>query len=434
MTLIEDTVLIKLQKFDEKFLTENILIPLLCSLGYYKVYYHGGPYEEGKDLICWRNDELGQTELAVAQVKRYKPSARASDNQSFMEVVNQLQVASETPVPFTDGQPYTPTIVYFITPYQVETRALKTRFEKFKSLRSHGIKIVDGPLLLQLLKKHLPDMANELYGFKMAVHGVSTKELNNRTLLKALDFKTEKKISTFYSELNIIFGNIASRLFFQVEFSKKYYRLSLPELEWEEFKNTCKYIEKNFKISLLKRSAAEITKEYAEKKKFLKSNKREIDEGPDEAIDETLIIDLDVTQLVAFFVEKRSWLIEQIADLNKNETSTDKCLHILLDCHKLFKSADKLVRDKYISLILNFIQNDNINNGKIGKIPRIKIAVNKIIDTGISIGIFGEAGAGKTTCLQMQAKRFLTEKGKTIFCSFYSSCPYDFKLSGKFAY
>ena len=122
MILIEDTVLIKLQKYDEKFLTENILIPLLCSLGYYKVDYHGGPYEEGKDLICWRNDELGQTELAVAQVKRYKPSARASDNQSFMEVVNQLEVASETPVPFTDGQPYTPTIVYFITPYQVETR------------------------------------------------------------------------------------------------------------------------------------------------------------------------------------------------------------------------------------------------------------------------------------------------------------------------
>jgi signal transduction histidine kinase len=148
----------------ERELTTKVLKPLLYSLGYDKVDYHGGSYEEGKDLICWKRDELDQVELCVAQVKKVRPSAAASDSQNFSEIVNQLQPATEKRVPYVDGQEYLPSIVYFITPFQVDTRALRTRFEAYSSLRQHGVKIIDGPLLAQLLKKHHPTLALTLSG------------------------------------------------------------------------------------------------------------------------------------------------------------------------------------------------------------------------------------------------------------------------------
>jgi hypothetical protein len=90
-----DAVLTKLLELSERKLTIEILIPLLRTFGFDKIEHHGGSYEEGKDLICWRTDELGLVELAVAQVKKYQPTAKSSDKRCFGEIVTQLQQAAE---------------------------------------------------------------------------------------------------------------------------------------------------------------------------------------------------------------------------------------------------------------------------------------------------------------------------------------------------
>nr|WP_320191395.1 hypothetical protein [uncultured Desulfobacter sp.] len=46
-----DLVLNAIQELREDDLTKNYLIPLFKTIGYTKVEYHGGPYEEGKDIM-----------------------------------------------------------------------------------------------------------------------------------------------------------------------------------------------------------------------------------------------------------------------------------------------------------------------------------------------------------------------------------------------
>ena len=121
---VEKSLLETIQGYKEAYLTIHFINPLLKTLGYTKIDYHGGPYEEGKDIICWGSDELEHTVLAVTQVKKFKPTAKSSGGQNFSEVVNQLQQAIEKKIPNVDGLKYLPTIVYFITPFQVDTRAL----------------------------------------------------------------------------------------------------------------------------------------------------------------------------------------------------------------------------------------------------------------------------------------------------------------------
>ncbi len=73
---VNETFLNTLLKFDERDLTIKILIPLFKAMGYDKVDYHHGPYEGGKDLICWKKNELQLLTLTVVQIKKYKLSAK----------------------------------------------------------------------------------------------------------------------------------------------------------------------------------------------------------------------------------------------------------------------------------------------------------------------------------------------------------------------
>ena len=157
---------VKIQQLTEYDLTIELLIPLFHALGYPKIDYNGGPYEEGKDIICWRKDEFEDLELLVCQVKKYKPTAAASDNNSFHEVVSQLQQACEKKVPYTDGNKYKPNKIIFITPYSVDARALTTRFEKYQELKSHGVKIIDGQKLISLCNSKIPPQLDKILGLE----------------------------------------------------------------------------------------------------------------------------------------------------------------------------------------------------------------------------------------------------------------------------
>jgi hypothetical protein len=130
-----------LTKMSEADLTSRIVIPLLKSMGYHTVTYHGGPDEQGKDVIAWGENELGEIYLGVCQVKRFKPSRKAADTRSFSEVVTQLSQAAEQSVPHMNGHTYRPTKIYFITPYTIDTRVLESRFEGFQAI-SHRVSIV----------------------------------------------------------------------------------------------------------------------------------------------------------------------------------------------------------------------------------------------------------------------------------------------------
>ncbi len=144
------------------------LIPLFSDMGY-KVDYYGGPSEGGKDLICWKNDDFGEKLLTVIQVKKTRFSAAASSPRVFSEIVTQLSQAIEKKVPDLDGTEKKPHNIFFITPYEINTRELESRSEGYSALRSQGVRVYDGNnIAKQLIDRKLAVVTELLGEWKMS--------------------------------------------------------------------------------------------------------------------------------------------------------------------------------------------------------------------------------------------------------------------------
>ena len=145
-------------------------------------------------------------------MKRYKPGRSASTRGSFPEVVTQLCEAFENSVPCRDGQRYVPSKVFFITPYAIDARTLETRFAKISGPGYRGLKIIDGSKLESLVRKNLPSLVIELCGEEYDISQAVATLLNNKALLRALNFHVERPIESFYVDIDLSVGKLASRL------------------------------------------------------------------------------------------------------------------------------------------------------------------------------------------------------------------------------
>lgn len=217
----------------ESDLTIRVLVPLFSALGFTRVDYHGGPYEHGKDLVLTREDEFGDAELAVVQVKKYKPSARAGDKNSFSEIVTQLSQCAENPVPLVTGEKRRPSRVFLVTPFVIDTRALQSRYEGARALiEHHGLKILDGDRLVALVIKQLPDVAQELLGpeFRI-VEELGLSAPDNTALSAALDLQRIVNIAAFYCDIDFAVGRYSTRLLFSLSASgvRREYYLNLND-------------------------------------------------------------------------------------------------------------------------------------------------------------------------------------------------------------
>jgi len=163
-------LLSSMQSMKENDFTKKILIPLFMSFGYEKVEFYGGPYEEGKDLIAWKLDDWGDIEVTVVQSKFYKPTAKAGGGRTFGEIVTQIGQAANTPIEHTTGQTYLPSIVHFVTPYAIDTRALASNFSTINNIKSVRIKIIDGTSIVKKIKENIPHIIVELIGSSQLVN------------------------------------------------------------------------------------------------------------------------------------------------------------------------------------------------------------------------------------------------------------------------
>ena len=182
-----DALQAKLQAMRERDLTTSVIVPLLKAAGYPSVVVHDGPDELGKDLVAWGKDRFGGPALAVAQVKMYKPARRVRHDRSFAGIVTQLSQAVETPVPANDGQMYLPSDVLFITPYEIDTRTLQSRFDGLKAI-SHRVRILAGSGLALRVQETLPHLVADLVGTEVQVKSAVISQLNNKALLAALQY------------------------------------------------------------------------------------------------------------------------------------------------------------------------------------------------------------------------------------------------------
>lgn len=238
----EDILLGKLQAMSEAEFTELALIPLFKSMGF-KVDYHGGPSEGGKDLICRKGGDFGFHEISVVQVKKTTASAAAGKSNSFSGIVTQLQQAVEKKVPSLSGISQLPSHVYFITPYEIDTRTLESRFEGVASLAPRGVRILDGRAVVNELVRLLPELAEQLCGQSFAIETRLLANISNADLLSALNYANEKRISDFYCDLDFGVGRITTKNLFATEFYPHVLQYSIPQSRWVSFERIASELE-----------------------------------------------------------------------------------------------------------------------------------------------------------------------------------------------
>lgn len=81
----------KLDRMKEERLQTEVLIPLFTAMGFRDVYqYHGGPLEQGKDIVMWKQGELGDRINYGVIVKTKNITGKASGKSSAAEVHFQI--------------------------------------------------------------------------------------------------------------------------------------------------------------------------------------------------------------------------------------------------------------------------------------------------------------------------------------------------------
>lgn len=405
-------LLSRLQEIPEQELTSNLLIPLFHALRYERVDYHGGQNEGGKDIICWGKDEFDDIELAVAQVKKYKPTARAADKQSFGGIVTQLQQAAEKKVPHLDGQQYWPSKLFFITPFVIDTRALQTRFEAYEALKPRRVKIIDGIILVSLLKKHVSHRLKEYTESTYLNQEYLLTHLNNNDLLNALNTDTKSDSNMVYCDLEFGVGKITSKAFFSLSFipCKNDYKVS--QEDWNNFKARCSLAEKEFDISLVSPSYDEIEQTYeralALYSKAIRSKNRKLKETINEPVYK---FKFDGAPLANALKHAQDTIKKEANYLLENKHNRMNLKEYLEKCSGLFRNIDTILTDKNIANAVGLQSEQKYCS--VDTMPKFNISIHSVFDTGLDIAVFAEAGAGKTTSLQVYAKRQLENLSET---------------------
>jgi len=399
-----DRILEYLGGLTERELTTEVIKPLLSVLGYTKIEEYGGPYEKGRDMICWAADRLGDPEVAVVQVKRYKPSARSRDSTSFMELVNQLQAAAETPVPSLDGSLRRPNTVYFVTPHPVETRALETRFDGYKSLRPMP-KILDGNRLALLIRTHLPTLVQRVTGRDEAIREASVKQLNDHALMLALEAKAEKDLGDLYSDLDLNVGEMTSALFGSLRLPKGSRVLSI------DYKATASLLlefsargrEQGLNVTTPEHDAMVVGLE-----NFFSTSSVFAD-FRDRITQKTKYpVKIHWEVVSAHFDEQMSWLRESAAALSEGHRPSE-LRNFLQAAHQLL-SFGELTRH-VLSLMGGAAGAESPDTRPLEPVARLSIPFFEIAKSGLNLLLIGEAGAGKTTTLSMLVQQRLAGNG-----------------------
>ena len=257
----QDMLLRKMQEMSEADFTKEILIPIFKLLGH-RVDYNGGPSEGGKDLICWKESGFGSVELTVVQVKKTTASAAAGDSNSFGGIVTQIQQASEKKVPSISGYLQYPNFVYFITPFEIDTRALESRFEAYSTLTTRNVKALDGRIIAKQLIEKLPDLADSLCGEAFVLKDKLLSNISNSDLLSALNYSAEKNINDFYCDLDFGVGRVTTKSFLSMEFCAADIKHSIHSAKWKNIEKLAQEIERLLEFDIFLPSRNEVIDNY----------------------------------------------------------------------------------------------------------------------------------------------------------------------------
>ncbi len=224
----------RIQKMHEDDFSRDVVIPLLQKIGYQFTDFHGGAYEQGKDIIAYKSNEFDEIEITVVQSKMLRTQRTAKSSIKFGEIAHQLRMCLSKKIPCSDGIERLPTKVLLITPFEISTRHLSDQFE---NIQIPGIKIFDQSRLTELLNKYWPEIFEPTQSELNKLTNIKDSELSNLELHRALHIDSKTTYTNYYSDLNFFVGETESRQVFSSKIViHKIYENSYEEQEWTELK------------------------------------------------------------------------------------------------------------------------------------------------------------------------------------------------------
>ena len=201
----------KLADLSEQELTKLIIIPLFKALDYDPVEYTHGPDEEGRDIIAWKLSEVNDIELTVAQIKKFKIGRNLASDRSLINILNQLSTAASKSVP-RHSSLYKPARIYFITPYDIDTKVLASAFEQAMLLREKNITIIDRKRLTDLCLQKIPHVLTSIIGESDSIQRITVDNLTNETLIAALDGEHVKRADEIFIDIDVCHDDLVEIL------------------------------------------------------------------------------------------------------------------------------------------------------------------------------------------------------------------------------
>lgn len=230
-----------LQSLKEDDLSRIILVPLFEAMGCYRVEFHGGPYEYGKDIIAYYKTPIDEY-LYVIQTKKIGEGSDNSDKSIMPTLALQLQQCFLKELPSVSGKSRRPDKVFLATPYKITTRFME-QITELVNQPDKEINLLDGPLIIEKLKEHAPSLFDEIMDVDEKILIQNTQQLNNLELMNALNVQYSVGEIQCYNDLAFFMGNVDSNLLLKGSFKINKSLISISKDAWDHLK-------KNYFLSL----------------------------------------------------------------------------------------------------------------------------------------------------------------------------------------
>ncbi|HAS1723663.1 NACHT domain-containing protein [Enterobacter cloacae] len=226
-----------MQKMKEDDFSKYLIKPLFESMGFYRVDFYGGPYESGKDLIAFVEVPVNKTMSYAIQSKKIGEESNTSEKAILGELVFQLRQCFTNPIKLHNGDEIIPDQVYLASPFQISLRLIDEIHGMLK-IDGGKVEILDGPLVIKLLKKHKPTLLEKLLSVDDIFSTQDTSQLCNVELMSALNQQNSIHELDCYSDLAFFMGTIDSNVLLNSRFTIKPDKFQVTPGKWEWFERT----------------------------------------------------------------------------------------------------------------------------------------------------------------------------------------------------
>ncbi|QEZ91934.1 NACHT domain-containing protein [Proteus sp. CD3] len=365
-----------MQKMKEDDFSKYLIKPLFESMGFYRVDFYGGPYESGKDLIAFVEVPVNKTMSYAIQSKKIGEESSTSEKAILGDLVFQLRQCFTNPIKLHNGEEVIPDQVYLASPYQISIRLIDEIHGMLK-INGKKIEILDGPLVINLLKKHKPTLLESLLSVEDIFSTQDAKQLCNVELMSALNQQDSIHELDCYSDLAFFMGTIDSNVLLNSRFTIKPDKFHVIPSKWEWFERTVYNPLKSLTtIEPLTQDASTILKKYKDELSIFTSKKNRDIKNSIEQANQLLAGNISFIREVISELEAS---INNIVAYNKLENlnialMTNSITH-LKEC--LEKNFQEKANDDFTSFInLNKIQDLAKANPK-SLLPRIVECLKK---------------------------------------------------------